>query len=62
MTLEHGKVTVTSLLPILGTVSGSMALKELADSKPQTFATTMPSSGSDSGSSSGTGGGTDKGN
>jgi hypothetical protein len=53
MTLEHGKVTVTSLLPILGTVSGSMTLQELADSKPQTYTTTMPSNGSGDGTGNG---------
>ena len=53
MTLDNGKVTVTSLLPILGTVNGSMTLKELSESKPQQYSTTRDSGSSSGGSSGG---------
>ncbi len=34
MTLDNGTVTVTSNLPILGLVSGTMTLKELSQGQP----------------------------
>jgi hypothetical protein len=34
MTMDNGTVTVTSKLPILGLVSGTMTLKDLAKGQP----------------------------